>query len=342
MALKRLILSALILAAAGLMAPGASAASSHARARAHVAQATTEGGCDDACLQTVAGGYMDALAAKDPTQLPLAANVRFTENTRPLKLGDGLWGTVTGVGAYRHYLTDPTTGEVGVFSTVEEQGIPALFAARLRVQNQKISEIETLVVRKQDMGSFLNANRTLKPIWDEVTPPEERVDRAALIKAADSYFEALLKGSGDLAPFDDDCVRIENGVQTVNNPDAKPQPGARNGFNPGAMTCKDQIDTQMFAYISRIEPRRYVVVDEAHQSVLAIVMFHHNGRTTSVETPNNGTYRMPEAALRPFDVVIAEAFRIKDGKIKEVEAAMTRLPYGSDTGWDGSGARQRR
>jgi len=40
------------------------------------------------------------------------------------------------------------------------------------------------------------------------------------------------------------------------------------------------------------------------------------------------------AALRPFDVVIFEAFRIKDRKIREVEAVMTSLPYMSDTGWD--------
>ena len=52
-----------------------------------------------------ASDYMDALAAQDPTRLELAPDVRFTENTRPLKLGDGLWGTVTAVGSYRHYFT---------------------------------------------------------------------------------------------------------------------------------------------------------------------------------------------------------------------------------------------
>ncbi len=333
MALKRLILSALALAMLGTTP--AAAQTVHARVRARPpARAAAERECGDGCLKGFASDYMDALAAQDPGRLEFAPDVRFTENTRPLKLGDGLWGTVTAVGSYRHYFTDPVTGEVGLFSTVEEQGVPALFVLRLKVQNFKIGEVETIVVRKQDMGSFLNTNRLPKPIWEGVTPPEERISRDALVKVADSYFDALVQGSGDAAPFDDDCVRVENGVQTVHNPSAKPAPDARDGFNPGAMTCKDQIDTKIFSYISRIEPRRYLVVDEPHQSVLAIVMFHHNGRTTSVETPNNGTYHMPAAALRPFDVVIGEAFRIKDGKIREVEAVMTSLPYGSDLGWE--------
>ncbi len=219
---------------------------------------------------------------------------------------------------------------------MEEQGTPALFVLRLKVDHRRISEAETIVVRKQDMGAFLNTDRTLKPIWQETTPPGQRLGRPALIRIANSYFDALVTSSGAAAPFDDDCVRVENGVQTVNNKAAAGQPSdMAKGFNPGAMTCRQQIDTHLFAYISRIEPRRFVIVDQPHQSVLAIVMFHHNGRVTEVDVPGHGKQKMTAAALRPFDVVIGEAFRVKDGKIREVEAVMTSLPYGSDTGWEG-------
>jgi len=34
------------------------------------------------------------------------------------------------------------------------------------------------------------------------------------------------------------------------------------------------------------------------------------------------------AAKRPFNVDVAEAFRIKNGMIRKVEALMTSLPYG--------------
>jgi hypothetical protein len=306
-----------------------------AEAKARVRRAPPVEPCDDACLRGFVDGYLDALAAHDPSKLPTTATVKFTENTRPLKLGDGLWGTITKVGGYRHYFTDPSTGEVGFFGNLEEQGTPALFVLRLKVVQKKINEVETVVVRKQDMGAFLNTDRTLKPIWQEEAPADQRLPRAKLVSISNSYFDALEMSDGDVAPFDDDCVRVENGVQTVNNKAAAGQANdVAKGFNPGAMTCRDQINTHLFSYISRIQPRRYVVVDEPHQSVLSIVMFHHNGRITQVDVPGQGTQKMTAAALRPFDVVIGEAFRIRDGKIREVEAVMTSLPYGSDTGWD--------
>ena len=290
--------------------------------------------CGEDCLQGFVDAYMSALAARDPAKLPAAASIRYTENTRPLMLGDGLWGTITKVGPYRHYFTDAATGEVGFFGTIEEQGTPALLALRLKVAARKITEAEAIVVRKQDMGTFLNTDRTLKADWTEVTPPAQRLPRARLVSIANSYFEALEKDSGSVAPFDDDCVRIENGVQTVNN---KPAPGAPPATGFGAMmslTCRAQIDTKAFSYITRIQPRRFPVVDEAHQSVLAFVMFHHNGQVTEITLPDGTKQKQTAAALRPFDVVIGEAFRIRNGKILEVEAVMTSLPYGSDTGWD--------
>src|SRR6266480_1570531 len=72
--------------------------------------------------------------------------------------------------------------------------------------------------------------------------------------------------------FADDCVRHENGYQTVNNP----PPGGRNMPSPAIPTpdtpqgrdalafsmlsCSQQIDTKIFAYMKRIRPRRPLVV----------------------------------------------------------------------------------
>jgi len=39
-------------------------------------------------------------------------------------------------------------------------------------------------------------------------------------------------------------------------------------------------------------------------------------------------------ARRPFTVVVSELFKIKNGKIREIEAIMTSLPYGAKSGWD--------
>ena len=103
--------------------------------------------CDRACLEGMIDAYLQAMVAHDPSKLPLTADARFTENGSELKLGDGLWGTVTKIGPYRHYFTDPKTGEVGFLGDVEEQGTPALFALRLKVAGRRIVEAETIVAQ---------------------------------------------------------------------------------------------------------------------------------------------------------------------------------------------------
>ncbi len=67
--------------------------------------------CDRACLEGFANQYLDALVARDPSRVPLAENVKFTENGQELKVGDALWATASDPPTtYRIYLTDPKLG----------------------------------------------------------------------------------------------------------------------------------------------------------------------------------------------------------------------------------------
>src|SRR5262249_15823448 len=66
--------------------------------------------CGRACLEGITGTLMNALLAHDPRRAPLALGVRFTQNEQPLELGDGLWGTLTNIGAYKVQFADPQTG----------------------------------------------------------------------------------------------------------------------------------------------------------------------------------------------------------------------------------------
>jgi hypothetical protein len=56
--------------------------------------------CDRTCLKGMITKYVDAIVAHDPSHLPLAANVRFTEDSKELKLGDGLWKTIAKKGDF--------------------------------------------------------------------------------------------------------------------------------------------------------------------------------------------------------------------------------------------------
>ena len=55
-------------------------------------------------------------------------------------------------------------------------------------------------------------------------PAGERTSREDMINAANSYFEVIEHGNGELAPFAEDCERHENGVQTTHNPASVPWP----------------------------------------------------------------------------------------------------------------------
>ncbi len=68
----------------------------------------------------IANLYLDALTANDPSRLPVTDDVRFTENTRAMKLGEGLWKTASAI-KYRHTVADPLQGQVGVFCTLQDK-----------------------------------------------------------------------------------------------------------------------------------------------------------------------------------------------------------------------------
>ena len=57
--------------------------------------------CDRACLEGHLDKYVDAMLAHNPASLPLAKDVRFTENGQQLDLGEGLWASMAGKGIYK-------------------------------------------------------------------------------------------------------------------------------------------------------------------------------------------------------------------------------------------------
>lgn len=297
--------------------------------------------CDEACLKGFVDKYLVAVAARDPSKAPLAPNIRFTENTRPLKVGDGFWATATGFGEYRNVFADVTTQQAGAFTVMYEHGIPGLFTLRIKVQDGLITEAETVVVRRQVMRFLRTDAKTPKPIWDEKLKPAERRTREQLIAAVDPYFDGLGKGDGDMVPFADDCVRYENGVQTAGRPEQAPLPAppgaaapASGSASPVPRGCREQFNSGVTRYIQEVDPRRYVIVNEEKGLVFGFFMFRHPGTLTEYDSPGRGRQKVIEAALNPMDVLVAELFKVKNGKIHEIEAQMISLPYRSETGWD--------
>jgi len=283
--------------------------------------------CDRACLEGFVDQFLAAVVAHDPSRLTLAKNVRYTENGVTLNLGDGMWGVADGLGAYKLYFSDPEGGQVGFMGVVIEHGHPQIVALRLKVKDRQINEIESIVARSGP-GSKPPVALVDKPTFHEALAPSERRSREELIKIANSYFEALVQAKGGIAPFDPNCTRVENGNITANNPAGPPMM---------KLTCGQQIEQEFSKFFTRIRDRRFPIVDEERGLVYTVIYFDHDGRMKSVKLKEGSVLGPTLTVSAPFDTpytfMIGELFKIKDGKISQVEAVLLTVPYYTPSAW---------
>jgi hypothetical protein len=283
--------------------------------------------CDRACLNGYVDQYLAALVAHDPSRLPLARQVKFTENGQQLQLGDGLWGTASGIGRYKIYADDPQAGEVMFMGTMLENGAPIILNLRLKVELRRIAEIETLVARKE-AGSLARPENlvTPNPLFAQTVPPSERRSRENMIAIANSYFSAIEKGHASYVPFDKDCNRIESGVQTTNNPALSSSPTSVLGLG-----CEAQIKLRDFQPDTLIRDRRFLVVDEERGLVFVAGFFDHDAKLRTFTLTDGRVVQQTRTA--PWTWEIAELFKVQNGKIMRVEAIVDSCPYGMKSGW---------
>jgi len=291
------------------------------------ASAAASGDCDRACLNGFVDNYLAALVAHGPSKLPLAKNVRYTENGQTLKLGDGMWGVANGLGDYKLYFDDPQGGQVGFMGVIKENDHPQITALRLKIEKGKISEIETIIARSGGPNSQGKPEGLVdKPIFSEAVPPAERRSRSEMISIANSYFEGLNQATGKITPFDPNCQRIENGNITANNP---------NGRGIAKLSCGAQFDTGFSPFIKvRAAPdRRFPVVDEERGLVYAIIEFDHAGTVREIKETDGTILHVPPPFDTPYTFLIGELFKIQNGKIMRVEAVLLPVPFRMPSGW---------
>jgi hypothetical protein len=269
--------------------------------------------CDSACLKGFVDGYIAALAQRDPTKLPVADGVKYTENGRVLDLGDGFWHTAGAPLHYRDYLLDPDTGQAAALTALKEYEGIAQMAVRLKIVNRKITEIETLVARVGDQRWFAPDNlEHMSDVFAQPVANAERPSRAQLVAAATAYFNAIqTEGTPQFvqAPFAPGMKRFENGLQTTNvtsNPLLE-----RHTWSPDLQLERAQYKG------TNVMDRRYPVVDVERGSVLAIATFRRDGADTST-------------------LLLAEIFKVTGGKLREIRAVILNLPNGAGTGWSTS------
>jgi hypothetical protein len=289
---------------------------------------------DRLTLENFINQYLEALAKNDPSGLPLAKNVKFVENNQELKVGDGTWKTVTGLGVYRHYFDDIQAGQSAVICVVEENGKKVILNLRLKISNGKISEIESLVVRDH-MGADNYEKRGQPPaIFLATVPQERRKPRESVVATANKYFTGMVRNDpkGDYSFFADSCNRMENGRITTN---AEPlEYGHSTDRDFVTMTCREQFETGFLGFVTRIRDRRFFVVDEERQSVISFAYYDHDGTVRKIEKGNGKTFAIPPYFSTPRTLECCESFKVENDRIQFIEVTLTELPYGTRPVWD--------
>lgn len=231
--------------------------------------------CTRESLKAAVASYLAAQRAGDRTKMPLAEQVRYLENMRPVAADQGLWNTALPIAFSRSFYDElrcRTFSEV----IVTEKPHQYVIGTRLTVDHGKITGIDSLVSQKGDW--LFNANAYLKyssrEDWSP-PPPDRRESMQELVNAANSYLD-LFSDKFVQAPWGRPCARLEGGGYT----NRKGDPNA---------TCKVGIPAGVLYIVNR----DYVV--DTEQGVINV--FCRFGNSVS-GMPDSHTFRLVDGKLR--------------------------------------------
>lgn len=269
-------------------------------------------------LEQLGETYRQAYARRDPSPLPIAAGVRFTENNVELPFPDGSWDAITEELGPALTFADPETGGIGIYTAIMMNDTPGFLAARLRVERGRITEIEHMLSTSRGVSGpptpFGKVDELAhQPVIASILSPGERSSRDEALAVADGYFQTLSRNDGVLhTRFADTCYRIENGYQ------AAPK-GAATDFLLGRYRFNERVR------------REWIMVDEARGICLARGFIDHKGLMHHYELTDGTTRESP--FREPHTWSLMEMFKIKNGEIAAVEAVFISSPYYSTSPW---------
>ena len=258
--------------------------------------------CDRACLTGMMTQFISALVAHDSSKLALSDNLRYTEDSRNARLGEGVWKSVTAAGGFRQDYIDTRKQVAAAHVLLREGETQVLYSVLLHVAAMKIVGIETLAQRVAAGGRF-QPTELGAPIrgMNNPVPAGMRNSREEMIKIALTYPEGLRIGNftDGGTPFADESYRVENGVITADQSDPRRRMYDQNIIvHPGIIAS-------------------VAAVDEENGTVLLWMNFGHTGDSYGVGN-----------ALVTF-----EAFKVWGGKIRSVNAFFKGLPISTGRFW---------
>ena len=261
--MRRLTLSFVVVCAAGLLPEVGSA---------------QQISCVRGGLQRAVNLYIDAQTKGDTSGLPLANGLGYVENMERIDINTGVIKKALKIDHHRSLL-DEATCQTFTEVIVTDAANPYVLGTRMRINHDKIAEIEILWTTT---GYWLfNAEAYLKYAttekWD-VIPADKRDTRDTLVAAANAYLDAFLEGKKDLVPWGYPCNRTEGGAHTGNG------------------SPRDSCDVGVPSGVN-ISNRRFVV-DPTIGSVVVYCTFGAGNATGGSGAPDTHLFRVENGKLR--------------------------------------------
>ena len=250
-------------------------------------------------LQKAVDMYIDAQSKGDISGLPLATSVGYWENNKLTDIKQGLINKPLKID-HHFSLFDQDTCQTFTEVIVTNKQAPYVIGTRLRINHDKIAEIEILWTTT---GYWLfNADAYLKysstEDWGPIPAPE-RSSRGTLVSAANAYLDAFLEKKIDLVPWGFPCVRVEGGAYT------------------GKGSPSDSCEVGVPAGVNIVN--RHFVVDEVLGSIVVYCTF-------GVGTPGGSS-----------GAADTHLFRVEHGKLRYVHTLTHLLQADFKGGGQGGG-----
>jgi hypothetical protein len=309
--------------------------------------------CDRQCLVDLMKDYLAALVAHDPSAVPFDRYVKYTQNTAEIPVGYGLWETASGgPSEFQVYAADPVNQQVTALVMMKENNNQdILLGVRLALRRGKISEVEHHVVKRNEIN-IQNLQKPRPGLVEDIAP-EDKTPRDQMFDIGLSYYDALTGEDGTLAPFAKECQRRENGGISVGGKKEdfpEPKEAPRNFAPPETIdpemmklakalslvpnTCEGQITAGVWGYISEIRNRRLLVIDEQKGLAVGFSNLYHDSKLKTMKLYGIPGVDSVPAYQGTFNMPAIHFFKIKKGKIYDIEATGLVLPYGTKTGWE--------
>jgi hypothetical protein len=233
--------------------------------------------CTRGGLQEAVNLYIAAQTKGDLTGLPLPKGVGYLENMAPADIQKGFVTKPLKIDHHRS-IFDTSTCQSLTEVIVADKDAPYVLVTRLRVNHDKIAEVETLWTTTGywlfDADAYREDATTEN--WEPISA-EKRDSRDTLVAAANAYLDAFLEKKLDLVPWGFPCHRTEGGAHTGKG---LPTDSCEDGV-PGGVNIAN----------------RHFIVDEVMGTVQVFCTFGAGSPTTSGAADSH-MFRVENGKLR--------------------------------------------